>query len=390
MKLTLKSIGKWLFYAFLVLNVLTLLSGNKFLYKALFYNFVNIDDHKIFDNREIPSSKNPQPWAISTQYNVKPISSNLISTLTGMKAVAFLVIKKDSIANEMYWDGYTDTSISNSFSMAKSVVSILVGAAIKDGLIKSVNQPVGDFLPEFASGDKAKITIKHLLQMSSGLNFDEGTSYTNPASVITSDIMVAYYDDKLYNTVASKIAVEKPGVYFDYKSGDTQLLAFIVMKATGKKLSEYFYEKIWNIVGAEKKALWSLDKANGYEKAFCCLNSNARDFARIGKLYLNKGYANGVQVVDTNFVNESLTPSLLIDKSDTTQVCDFYGYQWWMVPNYKGQNIFLMRGTLGQLVICIPEKEIIIVRLGKSQGYKTNGHYAQMYTMIDEVNALYP
>lgn len=385
-----KSTLKWLFFAFLALNVLTLLSGNKFIYKALYYNFVNIDDFKIFENRTIPKSQNPKPWVVSsTVYNQKPLSATLLNTLTGLNTVAFLVIKNDSIMNENYWDGYSDTSYSNSFSMAKSAVSLMIGAAIKDGYIKSLNQPVADFLPEFKSGEKAKITIKNLLQMSSGLNFDEGSSYTNPFSIIVSDIMVAYYDDKLYNTVASKEAKEKPGIYFDYKSGDTQLLAFILMKATGKKLSDYFYEKIWNNIGAEQTALWSLDKADGYEKAFCCLNSNARDFARLGKLYLNNGYANGIQVIDTAFIEASKTASNLINRRDTTQKADFYGYQLWMMPNYKGQNIFYLRGTLGQLVICIAEKNIIIVRLGKKQGPKINDNYSQTFTLIDEVNAMY-
>jgi len=386
----LKSIGKWILFAFIALNVLTLLSGNKFIYKAVYYNLVNIDDCKIFANRNIAKSANPKPWMVSgNTYNKTTFSPSLLNTLTGLKSVAFLVIRNDTILNEAYWEGYSDTSVSNSFSMAKSAVSLLIGAAIKDGYIKSVNQPVADFLPEFKVGAKANITIKHLLQMSSGLDFDEGSSYTNPFSIIVSDILVAYYDDKLYNTVASKLAVEKPGKYFDYKSGDTQLLAFILMKATGKKMSEYFYEKIWNNIGAEQPAFWSLDKEDGYEKAFCCLNSNARDFAKLGKLYMTSGYANGTQVIDTNYIEASKTASSLYNKKDTSKIADFYGYQLWLMNQYKGQNIYYLRGTLGQLVICIPEKNIIIVRLGMKQGARFEEHYSQSYTIIDEVNAMY-
>lgn len=385
----LKKIVKWIGLAFLALNVLTLLSGNRFIYKAIYYNFVNIDDYKIFDNRSIPASKTPKPWSISTAYNKKPLTDSLVATLEKYKSVAFLVIKNDSLIAEKYWKGYGEKSISNSFSMAKSVVSMLVGAAIKDGYIKSVNQPVADFLPEFKEGEKVKITIKHLLQMSSGLDFDESKSYKNPVSVFFSDIMVAYYGSDLYQLVATKSPVEAPGVYFDYKSGDTQLLAFIVMKAVNKNLSEYFYEKIWNPIGAETEALWCLDRENGFEKAFCCINSNARDFARLGKLYLNKGNAFGLQVVDTSYVEASINGSGLIDKLDTTKICDFYGYQWWMMPNYKEQNIFYLRGTLGQMVIVIPEKNIIIVRLGEEQGPKQGSHYAQIYSLVDEVNTMY-
>lgn len=359
-------------------------SGKWFIYKAIRYNFVNIDDYKIFENRDIPASENPKHWSISKNYNNIPLSDTLTKTLEKHQSVAFLVIKNDSIMVEKYWDSYADTSISNGFSMAKSVISLLVGCAIQDGKIKSVEQPVADFIPEFKNGEKSKITIKHLLQMSSGLDFDESKSYRNPVSVFFSDIMEAYYGTDLYTLVTNTEASEKPGVYFDYKGGDTQLLAFIVMKATGKNISTYFYEKIYNNIGAESEAKWCIDKKDGNEKAFCCLNTTARDFAKIGKLVLNKGKIEGKQIVDSSFLVQAILPSKLKDKSDTTKIVDFYGYQFWMMSDID-KNIVYLRGTLGQFVIIIPDKNIIIVRLGKSQGEKQGFHYGQTYVYVNEI-----
>lgn len=372
---------------FALLLLYPLLTGKTYLYKAVYYNFVNIDDYKIFSTRTIPVSTAPQPWPISKKYNQIVLNHSFSDSLQKLKTVALLVIKNDSIIYEKYSGGYSEKSLSNAFSMAKSVISLLVGAAIKDGHIASVNQPVADFLPEFKDSLKSKITIKHLLQMSSGLDFDESTGYRNPVSVFFSDIMVAYYGNDLYNLVAHKKAVETPGVYFDYKSGDTQLLAFIVMKATGKSISEYYYEKIAQPLGMETAALWMLDKENGYEKSYCCLNSNARDFAKIVKLMLNYGNAGGVQIADTNYIVESLSPSLLQDKNHGTGKTRFYGYQWWLLPHIS-PKAFYMRGTLGQIVVAVPEKNIIFVRLGESQGKSTGLHYGLVDFIWNELKTV--
>ena len=369
-----------------LINLFILATGQTHLYKAIAYNFVDIDDYKIFNNRIIAKSDSAQPWNISASYNKSSLSDSLNQTLTKYKSVAYVVIKNDSIVHEQYWNGYNKTSLSNSFSMAKSVISVLIGIAIKEGKIKSIDQPVADFIPEFKALDKSNITIRHLLMMSSGINWDEGKAYTDILSVLQSHIMVAYYGNDLYKLCTSIPAIEAPGQYFDYKSGDTQLLGFVLMKATGKTISEYFREKLWQPLGAEFDALWCLDKDNGDEKAFCCLNSNARDFARIGKLYLNKGIWNKKLLLDSSYVNLCVKPNnLKIDKIDTTKRCDFYGLQWWILPDVS-ERVFYMRGTLGQFVIVIPSKKMLIVRLGEEQGPKkeNTNHYAQTYVLVEE------
>ncbi|NDK57101.1 serine hydrolase domain-containing protein [Pontibacter fetidus] len=353
------------------------MADKNYVYKALVYNFADIDDNLIFDQRTIDAPAKAQHWPLAANYNKVTFPERLQSLHQQLESVAFLVIHKDSILYEQYWDGYSDKSKSNSFSMAKSIVSMLVGAALRDGVIKSIDQPVADFLPSFKEGAKQKITIKHLLTMSSGLNWDE--SYANPLSVTTE----AYYGTNLKKVIKRLEAVEEPGQTFSYKSGDTQILGMVVEAATRKSLSQYAEEKLWKPLGAEHDAEWSVDNPTGTEKAYCCFFSNARDFARIGKLYLQNGIWNSDTIVDPAYVRVSITPNGL--PTETGEPAD-YGYQWWLLPNYKGQNIFYARGILGQYIIVIPEKELVIVRLGKQRDEKINNHPSEVLAMIDAVN----
>src|SRR5579871_814526 len=211
--------------------------------------------------------------------------------------------------------------------MAKSVTSLLIGAAIKDGKIKSVQQPAGDFIPEFKEGEKAKVKMVDLLTMSSGSDWDE--SYINPLSVTTQ----AYYGNDLYKTATGIKIIHEPGTLHKYLSGNTELLGIIVEKATGKKLAQYAAEKLWQPLGAEHPALWSTDD-DGEAKAYCCINSNARDFARIGKLMLDSGKINGAPVIDSLYYANSISPCNIPDANGVA--CDYYGYQWWLDPDHQG------------------------------------------------------
>jgi len=355
------------------------MADKNYVYKALYHNFADIDDNEIFEQREVDAPPKPQLWPLAANYNKVQMPASLQQLHQELESVAFLVIKNDSILYEQYWGGYGNDSKSNSFSMAKSIVSMLVGVAIKEGKIQSIEQPVADFLPEFKVGDKAKIKIKDLLWMSSGLNWDE--SYASPFSVTTE----AYYGDNLKKIISRLEAVEEPGTAYSYKSGDSQVLGFVLKAATGKSLSEYAEEKLWKPLGAAHAAEWSVDHIGGMEKAYCCFFSNARDFARLGKLYLQNGIWNGDTIVPPAYVKASLTPSGL-PTAATGEKTNFYGYQWWLLPNYKGQNIFYARGILGQYIIVIPEQNIIIVRLGKKRGEHLGNHPSEVTAMIDAVN----
>ena len=366
-----------------LLNAGLLLSGQRHIYATLFYNLPGIDDYTIFHNRTIQRAPHPQAWSNASVYNKRPLSDSLLKNLEALQTVSFLVIQGDSVLAEKYWGIGSDRSHTGSFSMSKSFVSALIGRAIALHYIKSTDQNVGDFIPAFNTEGRQHITLKHLLLMSSGLGWDE--AYSSAFSETTK----AYYGYDLKQQMESLTPVKKPGVYFEYKSCDTEILALVLTKATGMSVSAFMQQELWQPMGAESDAYWSLDHADGMEKAYCCISSNARDFARLLKLYTHKGNWNGAQLIDTAFVEASVTASGL-PEAETGMPTGYYGYQWWVIPDYKGYRIFYMRGILGQYGIAIPELDCVIVRLGHKRGEKEKGqpHYPETFLMIDEALAL--
>lgn len=378
MKKTLKILGLFLLLLLVGANLFIVFSGRFYLYKTIRYNFSNIDDGNIFPKRTVAIGT-PEPWLISKNINKTQLPDSLDSFLQNISTVATLVIKNDSIVFEKYWDGYSDTSHSNSFSVAKSMVSLLVGIAQHEGKINSLYDPVVKYLPEYKNALGNEVAIIHLLTMSSGLNWDE--SYVNPLSMTTE----AYYGKNL-KAVLSKIKPAKePGKYYSYKSGDTQILGMLLRKLYNKPLADIMSEKIWSKIGAEHPAFWSLDDDDGIEKAYCCFNSNARDFARIGKLMLQKGKWRQEQIVPEGYINSAIKANELIDEESHEKV-DFYGWQWWVIPSYKGMNdIFYARGINGQYIIVMPSKNTIVVRLGDKRGDKFGKtvHHVETLKLID-------
>lgn len=330
-----------------------------------------LEDYKEFPNRTIQKGT-AQPWAVSKAYNSVPATDKLNTTHKKLQTVAFLIIKNDSIWHESYFDGYTNTSKSNSFSIAKSIVSAALGKAIMQGKIKSLDQKVTDFIPKLKGKFAKEVTVGDLSSMASGLSWDE--KYYSPFSIVTR----AYFDDNLKELILGLSIKDKPGQQFRYLSGATQLLAMCIEKATGTYLSNYVSEHFWKPMGAENDALWQLDAADfGIEKAYCCIASTARDFARFGKLYNQNGVWNGKQILDRTFVEKSLHPRF----SDSPE----YGYGWWL-HQINGKRVFYMRGHLGQFVIVLPEDDVIIVRLGHLKGKqtKTDPHSNDLYVYIEE------
>jgi CubicO group peptidase (beta-lactamase class C family) len=348
--------------------------------RFVFYNFADIKDYKKFQSRSLTADTLPfnfqttNPGKFPKELNGIPFDKYLHNN----KTVAFLIIRNDTIQYEKYFEGYDKQSIVPSFSMAKSVTSILIGCAIDQGLIKSVDEPITNYIPELTKNGFNKVTIKHLLQMTSGIKFNE--SYVNPFG----DAASFYYGLNLRKEIRKMKLKSEPGKKFEYVSGNTQLLGLVLERSLkGKTITSYLQEKLWSPLGMEYDASWSIDKkADGLEKTFCCLNARARDFAKIGRLYLNNGNWNGKQIISQNWVEEST-------KVDTTNGgVVFYKYQWWLPTaannyykeNYNLKNInkeklelstdkdFMAEGILGQFIYINPTKKLIIVRLGKNEG----------------------
>lgn len=356
----------------LILNV----THKNYYYKTLWYNLPGIFDEAIFYSRTVSKSSKPLEWSKATAYNQHQLSKILIDTLEKYETTSLLFIQHDSILIEKYWNGITDTTRSNSFSVAKSYISALIGRAIKLGYIQSVDQPVGDFIPEFKEGERKHITIRHLLMMSSGLNWDE--AYSSLFSQTTE----AYYGTDLKKQMLALTVKKAPGNYFEYKSCDTEILALVLRSATGMPVATFLEKELWQPLGAMQNAVWSLDHQDGLEKAYCCMYSNAKDFARLAALYLHYGKYNGLQLIDSAYVSQSIHASGLMN-ADLKQT-DYYGFQWWIIPDYKGISAYYMRGILGQYVIVIPAFDMIVVRLGHKRGAKINNHYTETYTLLDE------
>jgi CubicO group peptidase (beta-lactamase class C family) len=368
----LKSLLLVLLSLVLIGSIYAVASGRTYLFKAVWYNFAGIDDYEKFTNNKVAAST-PQPWPSSSSYNKIHLPASLQSMLEGLNTIGLLAIKNDSLLYERYWHGYDEKSYSGSFSVAKSITSLLIGIALKEGKIKTLEEPVGNYLPEFKTGEKSKVRIVDLLTMSSGSDFDE--SYANPLSVTTE----MYYGSDVYKVATGVNIIRKPGSFHSYKSGDTQLLGLLLEKATNMSLSEYASKKLWQPLGAEHPALWSTDKTGGYEKAYCCFNSNTRDFARIGQLMLDSGRWKGKEIITRDYFLKSVTPCMIPDEFG--EPCNYYGYQWWIFPGEE--PIFYARGILGQYIIVIPSKKVVLVRLGKQRSnQRINGAPAEVDALI--------
>lgn len=329
--------------------------------RFIIYNFADINDHKKFPSRPLnpgdetfyftPANHTWVPEPIEVDESIVPFDQYLEQNHT----VAFLIIRNDSILYERYFDGYEQSSIVPSFSMAKSVTSILIGCALDEGLIQSIEEPITRYIPELQDKGFEQVTIKHLLQMTSGIKFNE--SYYNPFG----DAATFYYGTNLRRAIRGMKIETEVGKRFKYSSGDTQLLGLVLERALkGKTITQYLEEKIWQPLGMQYPASWSIDREkNGLEKTYCCINAPAIDYAKIGRLYLQQGNWNGKQIVSRDWVRESTR----IDTTDGSSW--FYQHQWWL-PSRNGD--FLADGHLGQYIYVNPNSNTIIVRLGRKKG----------------------
>lgn len=365
---------KKVLYALIFLGIVIAVSP-LYIKRGIFRNLSDVTDYRFFDNAVVKAGQ-PEPWNIGQDYNQRQPSEKHLKEIEDNKTIAFLVIQNDSIRYERYWRGYSDSSLSASFSMAKSMVSLMMGIALEEGKIKSIEDPVAKYVPEFDREGTNTIKIRDLLTMSGGLDWTE--SYYN----IFGRTANIYYGNDVKKVIQDLRLVRKPGTEFYYASNETQILGWIIENAYGRPLPELFSEKIWSRIGAEHDALWSLDKKGGVAKTFCCVNSNARDFARLGKLVLQNGSWDSTQIVPAAYIREATTPASWI-KDENGQPVDFYGYQFWIM-RHKGLTIPYFRGVKGQLIFVIPEKNAIVVRLGEyiSQT-KINHHSVNSYAYLD-------
>lgn len=349
----------------LPIALLLLLASGCTMGRFVKWNFADRRDYRKFPSRPLEASPTPFHYPVAAQeLGPRKVTENgkdvpLDTWLEDHKTVAFLVIRRDTILYERYFKGYDSTQVHPSFSMAKSVVSMLIGTAIADGLISDVQQPITDFIPELKANGFGAVTIEHVLQMTSGIDFKE--SYVNPFGTVAK----FYYGRQLTKYTLDLKLKHPPGTKYEYVSGDTQLLGLLLERALRAKgdqrtVTQYLSDRLWTPLGMEHSSSWSIDhKGDGIEKAFCCINAPARDFAKLGSLYLKKGQWRGQQLVPQEWVETST-------KAVTTNGgVSGYRYQWWL-PSSDGD--FHAEGILGQFIYVDPARELVIVRLGGAYG----------------------
>lgn len=344
-----------------------------------------ITDHQHFDNAPIARAPVPSPLPAASATLRWPgglDDAAAAADLASRGTVALLVARRGQLVHERYFNGYGPDSITTSFSMAKSVVAVLLGIAIDEGRIAGVDDPITRYLPELRRNDPRfdRISLRHLLSMRSGIAFDEG--YRTPFT----EAALFYLDGDLAAQVARLRIEGEPDQGYAYKSGDTQLLAMALERAVGQPLARYAELKLWQPMGAQHDASWSLDSAaRGQARAFCCLNARAVDYLRFGQMVLNGGEWNGRRIVSAAWLQRSTAAqSGLPGASDAARrnlehagrpYAAFYGWQWrrrplpGTTPEQPGAMIYA-QGLHGQILLIDPETQTVALRLGQRSGMR--------------------
>jgi CubicO group peptidase (beta-lactamase class C family) len=347
-------------FAVILISIIILLSFTH-IGRYIFWNYANIDDHNKFPAVTIKKAgssyyfTNPDqelPPKLPVEYDPEG-GIAFDEFLEEKQSVAFAIIQHDTILYERFFDDYSRGSILTSFSISKSFISALLGIALAEGSIKSIDQPVTDYLDGFKYPGFDKITIRNLIEMRSGIYFNE--SYSNPFGHAAK----YYYGKDLKKYTYRLKPVNPPDSSYEYSSGNTQILGLVLESATGMSLPEYLERTIWTKVGMEYDGSWNLDsEKHKTVKAFCCLNASFYDFAKFGKLYLDRGKWDNEEIIPGWWIEESL--KIQNDSRDD----DGYPYTFGWRSLETGS--FFAKGIMGQYIYINPAKELVILRFGKS------------------------
>ena len=344
-----------------------LLTGRFAWARAVAWLESDIGDQRRFPAREVPAGddvsplpRGPEPAALGEPVNLGGVGRPLEEWLEQTGTRALLVVHHDRLVYERYLDDAGPGVRETSFSAAKSVVSTLVGIAADEGLL-DVDAPVTRYLPELAARDErfARIRVRDLLTMSSGIRYvEQGLPWSDDA--------LTYYGTDLRALALERPRIEEgPGRTWRYDNYHPLLLGLVLERVSGKSVSAYMAERLWQPLGAEADASWSLDsERSGFEKLESGVNAVPRDFARFGLMMLHDGEWNGRRIVSREWVREATAASTESDPAP------FYQYLWWVGAPRAGEERppFFARGKYGQLVAVLPEHDIVIVRLGSTEG----------------------
>ena len=376
--------GSLLVLALVMAVVGYVLAPHFYLTRAIFWGESDYKDLEKFPARTIhnapptlPFDKLPadNPYASQIEAIGNPSTNgSLEDYLDASGTTAFLLIHDDKVLYEKYFNGYDESSIHTPRSLwpSRSFASALVGIAIDEGHIKSVDEPITNYIPELLEKDERfeSITIRDLLTMSSGIKYEEGGDL--PWSEEADDTKTYYATD--LRELALNCRIEgKPGEYFEYNNYNPLLVGLILERAIGMPVARFMEEELWKPMGMEADGSWSLDStSSGFEKMESGVNARARDFARFGMLFAKEGNWEGEQLVSRERVEESTRADTSMDLSQN------YQYFWW-VDKSDGKNHFSARGNYGQYIYVAPEKDLVIIRLGKEEGERGYDYWIGLF-----------
>ncbi len=296
------------------------------------------------------------------QYNFHGRQYSLKDYFERNFVTGFLVLHGNQIIVERYFHGADRNSRFVSQSISKSIISILIGAAVGDGTIKGVDDRVTTYLPYLSSGGYHDVTVKNLLQMSTGVNYSE--DYKDPksgAALIGAALLTGKPSFKSY-VESIQPTTTRPGTKFEYQSVNSQVLGLLLEKVTGKRLNEYTQERLWKKIGAQSDAFFYESENQPDTCAFACFNATARDYARVGLMMLQGGALTGKRIISTQWVHDSTTPDApyLKPKPGGPEGGYGYAYQWWIPPG--NDRAFEAEGIYGQCIYVNPTKRVVIVQ----------------------------
>ena len=370
-----------LLLAFLILCITTMcMYSPAFLGRVLTHWDSHVTDYKIFPERVINKSNQPYTYIKninssfeSIKINCSNKQKNLSEFVKSTNTTSFIIVKNDEIVYEQYANGYDENSINTSFSMAKSVVSLLVGKAIEKGLIKSVKEPISNYITEFANKATGKITIEDLLLMRSEIYYNEDKF------LWFGDDTLTYWHDNLRNLALNHTELtDKYSGNFHYNNYHPLLLGIILERSTGVTVSQFFEREIWQKIGAEHDAAWSLDsEKSGFEKMESGINFRAVDFIKIGSMVLHRGYWNGMQILNGDWLDLSTLCGFPISNSEYENSFLFgknigYKYMWYCSPSDQSGFDVIAWGKSDQILYISPANNTVILRTGKTDGGVSN------------------
>lgn len=314
---------------------------------------------------------------LDVRYTYKNAPWTTADFMKANNVAGLLAVKDGKIVLERYALGETENDRWTSFSVGKSVTSTLVGAAIKDGYIKSLDAPVTDYIAELKGGAYDGVTVRELLTMTSGVKWNE--DYADPHSdVNTLGTLPAKQGESLVVSYMAKLPREAaPGTKFVYKTGESDLMGVLVSRATHKTLADYLSEKVWSQFGMERDAVWMLD-SSGEEFGGCCISMTLKDYGRFGLFFLNGGLAGSKAVVPDGWTKEATSPAVA-----KAEAIYGYGFQWWTLSDGSYEAI----GIFGQMIHIDPKKNLIIVTSSAWPNAGDREHYVATHAFVEAVSA---